>query len=251
MPAKASLDWLVARPIAHRGLHDKAKGIIENTATAALAAVDAGFAIECDVQLTEDGEAVVFHDFTLDRLTEATGRIDARNAASLADIAMRGTADRIMRLGNWLGAIAGRTPVVIEIKSAFTGDTKLTGRVVELVGAYSGPFALKSFDPLVVKTIREIAPHMPRGIIAMNDYEYEDYAGLSAEEKRALASLLHFGDTKPDFLSWRVRDLPSAAPFLCRSELGLPVMTWTVRTDADRHLARAYADQMVFEGFRP
>ena len=87
MRKKASLDWLTARPIAHRGLHDKAKGVIENTASAALAAIEGGYAIECDVQLTADGEAIVFHDFTLDRLTEAKGRLDAMNAASLARIA--------------------------------------------------------------------------------------------------------------------------------------------------------------------
>jgi glycerophosphoryl diester phosphodiesterase len=248
---KASLDWLTARPIAHRGLHDKARGVIENTASAALAAIEARYAIECDVQVTADGEAVVFHDFTLDRLTNAKGRLDAMKAASLEAVAMRGTADRITRLGDWLGLIAGRSPVVIEIKSGFAGDLALTRRVVEVLEGYAGPFALKSFDPRVVKTLREIAPKVPRGIIAMNAYEYTDYVSLTAVEKHALANLLHFRQTKPDFLSWRVGDLPAAAPFLCRSELGLPVMAWTVRTQEDRELASAHADQMVFEGFRP
>src|SRR5262249_26158562 len=123
--------------------------------------------------------------------------------------------------------------------------------VVELVTDYAGPYAVKSFDPLVVKALRESAPQITRGIIAMSDYEHDDYAGLSAAEKRALANLLHFHETKPDFLSWHVDDLPSAAPYLCRGELGLPVMTWTVRTAAQRALAAAHADQMVFEGFRP
>jgi glycerophosphoryl diester phosphodiesterase len=250
MRKKASLDWLTARPIAHRGLHDKAGGVIENTASAALAAIEGRYAIECDVQLTADGEAVVFHDFTLDRLTEAKGRLDAMNAASLAKVAMRATTDRIMSLRDWLGVVGGRSVAVIEIKSGFRGDLALTRRVVEVVKDYAGRFALKSFDPLVVKTLRDIAPDMPRGIIAMNDYEYEDYTELSSAEKHALANLLHFSETKPDFLSWHVRDLPSAAPYLCRGELGLPVMTWTVRTEKDRDLARAHADQMVFEGFR-
>jgi glycerophosphoryl diester phosphodiesterase len=248
---KASLGWLTAQPIAHRGLHDKAKGVIENTVSAALAAVEAGYAIECDVQLTADGEAVVFHDFTLDRLTVAQGRLDAMTAAALGRVAMRGTTDRIARLGDWLGEIAGRSPAVIEIKSGFRGDLRLARRVVEVVKSYAGPFALKSFDPLIVEALREIAPQIPRGIIAMNDYEYDDYARLSAAEKHALANLLHFSQTKPDFLSWRVRDLPSAAPYLCRTELGLPVMAWTVRSTEERELARAHADQMVFEGFRP
>jgi glycerophosphoryl diester phosphodiesterase len=247
----ASLDWLTARPIAHRGLHDKSKGVIENTASSALAAIESGYAIECDVQPTADGEAVVFHDFTLERLTQAKGRLDAMTAAALAAVPMQGTDDRIMRLGDWLGLIAGRSAVVIEIKSAFIGDLRLTRRTVELVKGYAGPLALKSFDPLVVKTLREIAPQMPRGIIAMNGYEYPDFIGLSGVEKHGLANLLHFSDTRPNFLSWQVGDLPLAAPFLCRTQLGLPLVTWTVRTSADRELARAHADQMVFEGFRP
>ena len=155
-----------------------------------------------------------------------------------------------MSLRDWLDVVGGRSVAVIEIKSGFRGDLALTRRVVETVKDYAGRFALKSFDPLVVKTLRDIAPDMPRGIIAMNDYEYEDYTELSSSEKHALANLLHFSETKPDFLSWHVRDLPSAAPYLCRGELGLPVMTWTVRTEKDRDLARAHADQMVFEGFR-
>jgi glycerophosphoryl diester phosphodiesterase len=248
---KSSLDWLKARPIAHRGLHDRSKGVIENTASAALAAIEAGFAIECDVQLSGDGEAMVFHDFTLERLTKGQGKLSATGAEALGEVEMRGTRDRIMRLADWLALIKGRTPVVIEVKSAFTGDLQLTRRVVDVMRGYDGPFVLKSFDPIVVETLREIAPAIPRGIIAMSAYEYPDYAGLSAAEKHALANLLHFERTKPDFLSWCVRDLPSAAPFLCRSELGLPVMTWTVRTEEERKLASAHADQMVFEGFRP
>jgi glycerophosphoryl diester phosphodiesterase len=248
---KASLSWLTARPIAHRGLHDKAKGVIENTASAALAAIEAKCAIECDVQVTADGEAVVFHDFTLGRLTRASGRVDAMRADALAELPMRDTKDRVMRLGEWLGLIAGRSGVIIEIKSAFDGDLRLVRRVVEVMNGYDGPFALKSFDPLVLETLRGLAPELPRGIVAMSDYEHADYLRLSRDDKHALANLLHFSLTAPDFLSWRVGDLPSAAPFLCRTQLGLPVMAWTVRTVKARERASAHADQMVFEGFRP
>ncbi|SEC01726.1 Glycerophosphoryl diester phosphodiesterase [Rhizobiales bacterium GAS188] len=247
----ASLHWLTMRPIAHRGLHDKAKGVIENTAEAALAAIAGNFAIECDVQITADGEAVVFHDFTLERLTEGTGRVDAMGAKALTRVAMHGTTDHIITLQDWLGVVAGRSAVVIEVKSGFAGDMRLTRRAAEIAKAYDGPLVLKSFDPKVLRTLREIAPEIPRGIVAMDAYEYSDYLGLSVVEKHALANLLHFSETKPDFISWRVGDLPSAAPFLCRTQLGLPVMAWTVRTAEERELARLHSDQMVFEGFRP
>lgn len=243
--------WMVARPIAHRGLHDAAKGIIENTPTAALAAVDRDFGIECDVQLTKDGEAVVFHDFELDRLTASTGRVDAMTAKALAKVRMQGTTDRIMPLTEFIGLIGGRVPLVVEIKSRFDGNMTLARRVAQIVNETAAPIVLKSFDPRIVSVLQLLTPNHARGIIAMLDYSYPDYAGCSAAEKHAMANLLHFAETRPDFVSWRVGDLPSAAPYLCRSALGLPVMTWTVRTAADRAKAERHADQMVFEGFLP
>lgn len=248
---KPSLDWLVARPIAHRGLHDEAKGVLENTASAALAAIEAKCAIECDVQVTADGDAVVFHDFTLERLTEGSGRVDALPADALGKLRMWESADRVMRLSDWLSLIAGRVVAVIEIKSRFDGDMRLLQRVIEVAREYRRPFALKSFDPAVLEKLREIAPEIPRGIVAMNDYEDRGHEPLSRADSHALANLLHFSRTEPDFLSWRVSDLPCAAPFLCRTQLGLPIMAWTVRTSEERERASLHADQMVFEGFKP
>lgn len=243
--------WMTARPIAHRGLHDAAKGVIENSPSAALAAIAGDFGIECDVQLTADNEAVVFHDFELTRLTHGAGRVDGLSAAALGALDMRGTSDRIVTLKAFLDLIAGRVPLVLEIKSRFDGDMRLTRRVAELVKASPAPIVLKSFDPRIIAELAGITPDHARGIVAMTDYTYPDYANCSADEKHAMANLLHFDHSRPDFISWRVRDLPSAAPFLCRTQLGMPVMTWTVRTPDDRMRAKAHADQMVFEGFVP
>lgn len=244
--------WLTARPIAHRGLHDAAAGVIENSLGAAQAAIAGSFAIECDVQLTADGEAVVFHDFVLDRLTAQSGRVDARKAAELAAIGLKGSQDRIPTLTAFLDAIGGRTPLVIEVKSAFDGDLRLAKRTAEIVASRKDqPIVLKSFDPVIVAALRELAPGVARGIVAMNAYDYGDYDRLSTGQKHALANLLHFETSRPDFLSWKVADLPCAAPFLCRKALGLPLMSWTVRTSEDRARAAEHADQMVFEGFRP
>lgn len=243
--------WMTVRPIAHRGLHTAADGIIENSPSAALAAIKGNFGIECDVQWTADGEAVVFHDFELERLTTATGRVDGVSSVDLGILTMRGTSDKIITLNAFLELIAGRVPLVLEIKSRFDGDMRLTRRVADVVNASTAPIVLKSFDPRIVAELKALVPEHARGIVAMSDYTYPDYANCSADEKRAMANLLHFNHSQPDFISWRVRDLPSAAPFLCRSQLGMPVMTWTVRTPDDQALALAYADQMVFEGFVP
>jgi glycerophosphoryl diester phosphodiesterase len=246
------LAWLVARPIAHRGLHDKANGILENTITAADAAIAGGFGIECDVQLTADGEAMVFHDFTLDRLTGEKGDVRARKAGELAGIGIAGSkSDKIPLLSAFLDRIGGRVPLVVEIKSLYDGNMALTRRTCEVLGAYAGPVVIKSFDPAVVAEVRRIAPNIPRGIVAESHQTDKSYNALTAEQKHALANLLHFDETQPQFLSWHVKDLPSAAPFLAHRLGHLPVMTWTVRTPEDRERARKYADQMVFEGFRP
>jgi glycerophosphoryl diester phosphodiesterase len=244
-------DWLMARPIAHRGLHDRAKGIAENTLSAAEAAIARGFAIECDVQDTADGEAVVFHDETLDRLTAGKGPVRHRAAAELAKLAVATTQDRVPTLQEFLARVGGRVPLIIEIKSRFDGDLALTRRTVEVVARHDGPVALISFDPAVLGALRALAPRMPRGIVAQSRYDHAEWHTISAEARHAMANLLHFPETQPDFLSWRVGDLPAAAPFLCRHLARIPVMTWTVRTGEDRRRAAAHADQMVFEGFLP
>ena len=172
-------DWLTARPIAHRGLHDRASGIPENTLAAAEAAVAGGYAIECDVQLSADGEAMVFHDAALGRLTEATDPVESRTAADLGSLAIAGTQERIPTLAEFLGRVAGRVPVIVEIKSRFDGDRRLTRRAAAIVAGFDGPVALKSFDPDLVATLAEVAPEIPRGIVAEASQDDPAYAKLS------------------------------------------------------------------------
>jgi glycerophosphoryl diester phosphodiesterase len=244
--------WLVATPIAHRGLHDRANGIVENTISAAEAAAARGFPIECDVQLTRDRDAVVFHDFTLERLTGEAGAVAERTSAAIREIAIAGSrSDRIPTLSDFLDRVDGRVPLVIEIKSRFNGDVALADRTCEILRGYSGPFCVKSFDPAVIARVRAIAPGIVRGIVAESTHSHSSYDALNREQKHALANLLHFEDSQPQFLSWRVQDLPAAAPYLARLLGRLPVMAWTVRDPDDRARAERYADQMVFEGFLP
>src|ERR1700680_1572497 len=131
--------WLTARPVAHRGLHDCARGIIENMPAAAQAAVDGNFSIECDIQLTADGEAMVHHDDALGRLTEGSGALLDMTAAELKAVRFRDTPERMMSLGDLCALVKGRVPIVIEVKSHFDGDRKLVKRMAEVLTAYSGP----------------------------------------------------------------------------------------------------------------
>lgn len=243
-------DWLTARPIAHRGLHDGAR-IVENTRTAAKAAIAAGYSIECDIQLAGDGEAVVFHDFTLERLMRAEGRLDGISARELGALAFRTCDETIPSLADFLARIGGQSPVIIEIKSRFEGDLRLPKRLLAILEDYSGPAAVKSFDPAVLAYLRENKLSRPLGMVAQARYDAEEWPELTPERRIELGAMTEFASVRPDFLSWRVGDLPHATPELCRSSLGTPVMAWTVRSDRDRTLVAAWADQMIFEGFLP
>ena len=247
--------WLTARPIAHRGLHAPENGVVENTLSAAQAAIEGSFSIECDVQLTSDGEAVVFHDFALERLTNATGEVVSRSAAALSNVAIKHSDDRIPTLAAFLAAIGGRTPLIVEIKSRFDGDWRLAERVAAAIGDYEGPIAIESFDPRVIGHLRDNADRLgtgryPLGIVAEAGYD-DHKPPLPPAMRENLVAFLHYPQTRPDFLSWRVDDLPHAIPFLLRTRLETPVLAWTVRREEQRARAAQWADQIVFEGLLP
>lgn len=245
------LSWLTARPIAHRGLHDAAAGTIENTASAFTAAMAGGYAIETDVQISADGEAMVHHDDTLGRLTEGGEALASLNATALQAVRFKATTDRMMTLSELCALVDGRVPLVIELKSRFDGDLRLAARAAEVLRAYRGPAALMSFDPAPIIALRNIAPQVPRGIVAERHYTHHEWNRLPGLEKFRLAFLLHAPRTRPHFIAYGVKDLPSPAPWLARHVFGLPLLTWTVRSEHDRQTAARHADQMIFEGFRP
>jgi glycerophosphoryl diester phosphodiesterase len=247
----AGLDWLTARPVAHRGLHDAKAGIIENSASAFAAAVSGNYAIECDLRLSADGEAMVFHDRTLDRLTTASGDVISRSAAELAEVAFKHTGDRMLTLAGLCDLVGGRVPLILEMKSEFDGDRRLPARIAEVLKAYSGPVAAMSFDPDQVGALLSLAPGLPRGIVAERRYDHPEWAALKDGDRFRLAHLLHALKTRPHFVAYAVNDLPAAAPLIARWLFGLPLLTWTVRTQAQRACAKRWADQMIFEGFRP
>jgi glycerophosphoryl diester phosphodiesterase len=243
--------WLTARPIAHRGLHDRARGIIENMPAAAQAAVSGKFGIECDIQLTADGEAMVHHDDTLGRLTEGSGALLGMTSDQLRAVKFRDTSERMMSLGDLCALVDGRVPLVIEVKSHFDGDRKLVGRMSEVLASYSGPAAGMSFDPDQVLALREKMPALPRGIIAQRNYDEADWPDATPAQRQGMLHLAHAFHTRPHFIAYNVDELPAPAPWIARNIFGLPLLTWTVRTPEQRARAARNADQMIFEGFLP
>ena len=237
-PEPARIAWLKQGEYAHRGLHGG--DVPENSLSAFAAAISAGMGIECDVQQTGDGGAVVFHDWELDRLTGESGPVSRRTAAELSQVRIGQGSDRIPTLRDLLGMVRGRVPLLIEVK------TRRERRVGALCLAvrrdlegYAGPAAVMGFDPRVCAWFRRHAPRVVRGLVVTE----EEARTLSGAVRRHLA----LWQARPDFLAYDVRDLPSRFAAAQRRR-GLPLLTWTVRSAALRQRAADYADAPIAEG---
>jgi glycerophosphoryl diester phosphodiesterase len=246
-----TLDWLTSRPIAHRGLHDAASGVIENTAGAVRAAVAAGYGVEVDLQISADGEAMVHHDAVLGRLTEGKARLDSLTAAELKRVPFRDSDERMMTLGDLCDLVGGRATMLLELKSRFDGDPILPERVASILAAYDGPAAPMSFDPLQLHVLRNKAPRLPRGIVAAKYRPHPYWDQMPPWLRYGMGSLLPSLTSRPHFIAYAVGDLPALAPAFARHILCLPLLTWVVRSEDERHRVARFADQIIFEEFRP
>ena len=249
MPASTSraVDFLTARPIAHRGLHDFSTGMVENTASAFAAAIAGGYAIECDLQLTRDGEAVVFHDDHVERLTEGRGMVKDHTAAEMKQLTMRNSTDKVQTLAELLTQVNGQVPLVIELKSLWDGDARLAQRAIEELKSYSGPHCLMSFDPDAIAAVRRFAPHIIRGIVAERAPD-SYYNSLPLPKQTELRTFSHLARTRPDFVSFFYEELPWA-PITALRASGMPIITWTIRSPQQAVMAMRCSDQITFEGF--
>lgn len=236
---RSQLAWLTARPIAHRGLHDGNVAVMENSLSAFRAAIDAGYAIECDVMLSKDRTPVVFHDTSLGRVTAETGRVADRTAEELGRIRLGSTEDTIPTVRRLLDLVAGRVPIVMEMKGlSDVEDTDLFASLQPIVEAYEGQLALMSFDPWLIDQALG-ATTLPIGLTA------ESLKAETLVEHRAIY------ERGCRFVSYNVHHLPNPFVDWVRRERGDPVITWTVRAPDEVLQTRRHADQMTFEGFLP
>lgn len=241
------------RPIAHRGLHDASRGIIENTTPAFQAAIDKGYGIECDLRPASDGTPMVFHDLELDRLVHAPGRITDHTPAALRLLSYRGSSERIIDFAEFLTLVGGRVPLLVEVKSEWDPpDAAFLDAIAGIAADYKGPLALMSFDPAVMAALRSLAPNIPRGIVS-GRYENTGWWSHRIDRERAwrLTHLLESGPAEPHFYSYHVKALPTPVTQFVREVLQVPLFTWTVRTQEERTIAAKWADAITFEGFEP
>ncbi|GHF29854.1 phosphodiesterase [Kordiimonas sediminis] len=233
------IPWLGNLDIAHRGLFDRTEGREENTLSAITYAADKGYAVEFDVVLTRDETVIVFHDATLDRLTDGKGRVDTVDFADLAHTPTKLNGEPIPCLADVLSAVAGRVPIYLEIKSARKYDpTRLCREVYRLLADYKGDVCIMSFDPRAVRWFRKNAPEIVRGLVI------ED----KTLQKTSSRLMLRYAIRRntPDFLSVDISSLPH--PYYTRwRKTGKKLITWTVRTKEQEVLGRQHTDALTFE----
>ncbi|TMV15613.1 glycerophosphodiester phosphodiesterase family protein [Arenibacterium halophilum] len=238
-------------PIAHRALHDVTRGRPENSLSAIGAAVAAGYGIEIDLQLTKDGQAVVFHDYELERLTGAPGTVREHTAAQLGDIALlHGDGETIPTLAQVLSKVAGRVPLLIELKDQDGAMGPDVGPLEQATATalvnYDGPVAVMSFNPNGMAEMARLLDGIPRGLTT-SDYAHDDWP-LRPELCDHLREIPDFDRVGASFISHQARDLARPRVAELRAA-GVPVLCWTIRSQQAEEAARAVAHNITFEGY--
>lgn len=235
----SNISWIKQRPVAHRGLHDGNKQVWENTLAAFSAAVKHGYPIECDLHLTKDGVPVVFHDSPLKRLTGEEGHARDLTAKQICALQIGGTAERVPTLDQMLAHVGGKVPLVIELKGDQGHDEGLVKATAKSLAKYKGKAAIMSFDHHLIRQFAKHAPDTPGGLTA---------EGIKDADIEAHFAMLAHGIS---FVSYNVHHLPNRFVTLVRGKLKMPVITWTVRTQAELAKTHAEADQATFELMDP
>ncbi|MGI3169415.1 glycerophosphodiester phosphodiesterase family protein [Pseudooceanicola sp. C21-150M6] len=240
-------------PIAHRALHDRDAGRPENSVEAVRAAIAGGYGIEIDLQLSSDGQAMVFHDYDLGRLTAQTGPLRQRSAAELGAIPLLGGETGIPRFEEVLALVAGQVPLLIEIKDQDGALGAAIGRLEEAtakaLAGYRGPAAVMSFNPNSTRIMAGLAPNVPRGITTCS-YDPADWPLLPAGTRDRLRDIPDIDAAQAHFISHEWTDLDRPRVVALR-EQGLPVFCWTIRSAAQEAEARKSADAVTFETYLP
>ncbi|MEO1640789.1 MAG: glycerophosphodiester phosphodiesterase family protein [Pseudomonadota bacterium] len=241
----------LTKPIAHRAFHDRKAGRVENSLKSIQAALAAGYGIELDVQLTRDGQAMVFHDDMLDRLTAEAGPVKARTRAELESIALSDDGGTIPALETVLETVAGQVPLLIEIKDQDGAMGPDVGPLEEATCAaladYTGDVALMSFNPHSVAKCAEHAPDVPRGIVT-SSYLAQFWPEVPEHVRNVLRDIPDYARTGACFISHEARDLDRPRVAELKAQ-GATILTWTIRSSEQEAAARRIVDNVTFEGY--
>ena len=236
------------KPISHRGLHDHSRGIIENSSSAFAASIAAGLPIECDLQSSSDGLAVVFHDAYLSRLTNLDGDTKSLTSVELNATQLKDSDDLIQTFEQLLQQVGGAVPLLVEIKDQ-SGElgptpTEFIKHIAKCANSYQGVIALMSFNPFLIEALHKIAPNLCIGLVT-DDFASDDWPDVPKKRAHLLNNLDAVSGLDIAFISHNRTDLARVA------NLDLPKLCWTVKSEAEETAARAIADNITFEGYMP
>lgn len=243
------MDWILDKPIAHRGLHRSSKSgstVPENSLAAFEAAVKRGYPFELDIQLLADGGLVVFHDQDLIRLTGVKGKISEQNSQTIKQLKLLDSDQHVPLLDQVFELVKGRVPILIEIKSDEVVGT-LEQNLLNKLSDYSGEYAVMSFNPFSISWFKENAPQILRGQLS-GSFKSGD---LAWHQKIMRRNLLMNRVSSPNFIGYDIRALPYLPVSIARQVFNCPILAWTVKTEEDKLKAAKYVDNIIFEGVEP
>lgn len=234
---------------AHRGLHDNFSSAPENSMAAFRKAVDAGFGIELDVQLSKDKVPIIFHDSTLDRICGVEGKVEDYTYEELQQFSLCKTIEKIPKFEDFLKLVDGRVPLIIEYK-VHGGLAEICPIADKLLQTYNGPYCIESFNPLALLWYKRNREEIMRGQLADNFIKAGETA-LSPFLYFTLHHLLFNFLTKPDFIAYNhflYRDLSRR---LCRRLYRAPAAAWTIKNEEELKESRKEFDMFIFDSFLP
>lgn len=234
--------WLLKTPVAHRGLHSSGDGIPENSVKAYAAAIEKGYPIEMDIQLTKDNALVCFHDDSLKRMTGVDSLIWDKTLEEVESLSLAGTDEKIPLFDDFLKFVNGRTPIVIELKSQRTKGV-IVDEAIKRLDNYKGDFVVQSFDPFIMREFRKKRPQFIRGQLV----DKSRHKNLPWIADKLLGMAFFNFTVKPDFMNMNVNYLPVKGGMIKNRRL----ICWTIRSEEDRKKAEKYADNYIFEVIRP
>lgn len=235
--------WLKTIPIAHRGLHTDDAQVPENSMHAFERAIEKGYAIEIDLVFTADKKVVVFHDYTLKRMTGVNAKVSELTWPEIKDLKLLGSDQGIPLFKDFLAMVQGRVPLLIEVKNEGAVGPLEAGVIEDLQG-YKGEYAVQSFNPFVVQYFKNHAPEMVRGQLSARFKG----ADLAPWKKFLLMSLLLNYVSCPQFVAYETGKLPRWMAKRLRKK-GLLLLSWTVKSCDAYHRDKAIVDNIIFEGF--
>lgn len=243
---KAEMEKFKNVRYAHRGLHGG--GIPENSMAAFRKAVELGYGIELDVRLSSDGELVVFHDDTLDRMTGVSGRVDSFTKEELAKITLADTEEHIPTFREVLDAVDGKVPLLVELKED-PGKYGVTDKTVELLADYKGAFIVESFNPLALSYLKKKAPHIIRGFLSEHFYTEEKYRKF---KYFLLQNLLLNCICRPDFIAYCHKHAYMKMLRFVRWLFRVPTLAWTTESEEEdsRALENGFSS-VIFQYYLP